>query len=107
MKTGTSFIQNVLWGNRERLREDGSLDLYESDDDFAAAELGWQARERFGIAYRHVADDELADMQPGLSPRFIKGTFVPNWKTVADPKLLGKAIWRYAELFELQAAGYR
>ena len=36
-------------------------------------------------------------MQPGLSPRFIKGTFVPGWKTVADPKLLGKAIWAYAE----------
>src|SRR5690606_4400305 len=35
--------------------------------------------------------------QPGMSPRFIKGTFVPGWKTVADPKLLGKAIWAYAE----------
>ncbi|MCA0279454.1 MAG: FAD-binding oxidoreductase, partial [Proteobacteria bacterium] len=35
--------------------------------------------------------------QPGLSPQFVKGTFVPGWKTVSDPKLLGKAIWRYAE----------
>lgn len=33
----------------------------------------------------------------GLSPQFVKGTFVPGWKTVADPKLLGKAIWAYAE----------
>ena len=30
-------------------------------------------------------------------PRFVKATFVPGWKTVAEPKLLGKAIWAYAE----------
>jgi D-amino-acid dehydrogenase len=39
----------------------------------------------------------MAALQPGLSPRFVKGTFVPGWKTVADPKLLGKAIWAHAE----------
>ena len=33
----------------------------------------------------------------GLSDRFIRATFVPGWKTVADPKLLGKTVWRFAE----------
>ena len=79
------------------LREDGSLELYESEAEFRASLPGWAARERFGIAFRHVEGEELAALQPGLSPRFVKATFVPGWKTVADPKLLGKAIWAYAE----------
>jgi D-amino-acid dehydrogenase len=37
----------------------------------------------------------MAQLQPGLAPRFVKGTLVPGWKTVADPKLLGKAVWAY------------
>jgi len=84
-------------GTRPMLREDGSLELYESEAEFRASLSGWAARERFGIGFRHVEGEGLADLQPGLSPRFIKGTFVPGWKTVADPKLLGKAVWAYAE----------
>ncbi|MBZ9776821.1 NAD(P)/FAD-dependent oxidoreductase [Mesorhizobium sp. CO1-1-8] len=84
-------------GTRSMLREDGSLELYESEAEFQAGLPGWAARERFGIGFRHVEGEELARLQPGLSPRFIKGTFVPGWKTVADPKLLGKAVWAYAQ----------
>lgn len=84
-------------GTRLMLREDGSLELYESEAEFQAGLSGWAARERFGIRFRHVEGGDLATLQPGLSPRFVKGTFVPGWKTVADPKLLGKAVWAYAE----------
>jgi D-amino-acid dehydrogenase len=84
-------------GTRSMLREDGSLELYESEAEFNASLPGWSARERHGIGFRHVAGAELTELQPGLSPRFIKGTFVPGWKTVADPKYLGKAVWKYAE----------
>ncbi|WP_162252248.1 FAD-binding oxidoreductase [Mesorhizobium sp. Root102] len=84
-------------GTRSMLREDGSLELYESEAEFQAGLPGWAARERFDIGFRHVEGEELARLQPGLSPRFIKGTFVPGWKTVADPKLLGKAVWAYAQ----------
>ncbi|MER9294918.1 FAD-binding oxidoreductase [Mesorhizobium sp. M0621] len=84
-------------GTRSMLREDGSLELYESEAEFQAGLPGWAARERFGIGFRHVEGEELAALQPGLSPRFVKGTFVPGWKTVADPKLLGKAVWAYAQ----------
>src|SRR5690606_10924518 len=45
----------------------------------------------------HLHRDELLDLQPGLSPAIARGTFVPGWKTVADPQLLGKTIWRHAE----------
>lgn len=84
-------------GTRGMLREDGSLELYESEGEFRASLPGWDARARFGVAFRHVEGEELTALQPGLSPQFLKGTFVPGWKTVADPKLLGKAIWVYAE----------
>jgi D-amino-acid dehydrogenase len=84
-------------GTRSMLREDGSLELYESESEFRGTLSGWAERDRFGIAYRHVAGEELSALQPGLSKQFVKGTFVPGWKTVADPKLLGQAIWAYAE----------
>jgi D-amino-acid dehydrogenase len=84
-------------GTKNMLREDGSLELYESEDEFRASLPGWAARDRFGIEYRHVDGDELAASQPGLSKQFVKATFVPGWKTSADPKLLGKALWAYAE----------
>jgi D-amino-acid dehydrogenase len=84
-------------GTRHMLREDGCLELYESEAEWQASLSGWQARERFGIDFRHVRGPELAELQPGLSKQFVVGTFVPGWKTVADPQLLGKAIWRHGE----------
>lgn len=84
-------------GTKSMLRQDGSLELYESEAEFAASLPGWAARERHGIAFEHVSGSRMAELQPGLSPRFVKATFVPGWKTVADPKRLGKAVWAYAE----------
>ena len=84
-------------GTTNMLREDGSLELYESKGEFLASLPGWEARARHGIPFRHLEKEELGDYQPGLSDRFVAGTFVPGWKTVSDPKLLGQAIWAYAE----------
>lgn len=84
-------------GTGHMLREDGSLELYESQAEFEASLPGWAARDRFGIEYRHLKQDELAAYQPGLWSGFKSGTFVPGWKTVADPKLLGQAVWRHVE----------
>lgn len=84
-------------GTKPMLREDGSLELYESEAEFHASLPGWAARERFGIGFSHVEGDDMAALQPGLSPRLVKGTFVPGWKTVSDPQLLGKAIWNHAK----------
>jgi len=84
-------------GTKSMLREDGSLELYESESEFRASLPGWAARDRFRIPYRHIEGEELAVLQPGLSKQFVKATFVPGWKTADDPKVLGKAIWAYAE----------
>ncbi|PRD43883.1 amino acid dehydrogenase [Phyllobacterium phragmitis] len=84
-------------GVSNMLREDGSLELYESEAELKAAQPDWDARERADIAFWHIRGKELADYQPGLSPRFVVGGFVPDWKTVSDPKLLGQALWAHAE----------
>jgi D-amino-acid dehydrogenase len=67
------------------VREDGSLELYESEAEFAASQPGWRARTDHGIAFEHVRGERMAELQPGLSPRFMSGTFVPGWQNVTDP----------------------
>ncbi|KMO37676.1 NAD(P)/FAD-dependent oxidoreductase [Methylobacterium aquaticum] len=75
-----------------RLRHGGNLELYESEAEMAAAAPGWAAREREGIAFEHVRGARLAELQPGLSPRFVAGTFTPNWMTVDDPHRFALAL---------------
>lgn len=67
------------------VRSGGSLELYESEAEFAAAARGWEARTAQGIAFEHIRGMSLAALQPGLSPKFVAGTFVPGWRTVSDP----------------------
>lgn len=68
------------------LRKDGNLQVYESEAEFRASLPGWDARSAHGIDFRHMTADEMADLQPGLSPRFTHGTFTPGWFSIADPK---------------------
>ncbi|OYR21166.1 NAD(P)/FAD-dependent oxidoreductase [Brucella thiophenivorans] len=84
-------------GLRDRLQEDGNLELYESEAELKASQPGWDAKAKAGIAYEHVRGERLKALQPGLDPRFVAGTFVPGWKNVSDPKLFGQAIWAYAQ----------
>ena len=76
------------------VRHDGSLELYESEAEFAASMPGWQAREAHGVPFEHVRGERLAELQPGLSPRFAAGTFVPGWKTVSNPYDFALAVAR-------------
>ena len=79
------------------VRHDGSLELYESEAELKAASAGWQQREQAGIAFEHVRGERLTELQPGLSPRFVAGTFVPGWKTVSEPQAFALALWAHAE----------
>ena len=76
----------ALTGTTPMLRRDGNLQVYESQAEFDASRPGWDAREAHGIEFRHMAPDEMAELQPGLSPRFTHGTFTPGWYSIADPK---------------------
>jgi D-amino-acid dehydrogenase len=76
------------------VRRDGSLELYESEAGFAASMPGWRVRAEHGIGFEHVRDERLAALQPGLSPRFVAGTFVPGWQTVSNPYDFALALGR-------------
>lgn len=74
------------------LRKEGNLQVYESDAEFEASLPGWRAREEHGIEFRHMHAAEMADIQPGIAPRFMRGTFTPGWYSIADPKLYTLAL---------------
>lgn len=86
-------------GTLSMLRKDGNLQVYESEGEFRASLPGWQARADHGIEFRHMEPEEMATLQPGLSPRFIRGTFTPGWYSVTDPKDFTLAL---AERFRAQ-----
>jgi D-amino-acid dehydrogenase len=82
----------VASGLRAMVRTRGALELYASADELKAALPGWDARAREGIAFEHLRDGAIAELQPGLSPRFKAATFVPGWKTVSDPYEFARAL---------------
>lgn len=79
-------------GTLPMLRKDGNLQVYEGEAEFRAALPGWQARKDHGIDFRHMGPEEMAEIQPGLAPRFSHGTFTPGWYSIADPKLYTLAL---------------
>ncbi|MFV0490957.1 MAG: NAD(P)/FAD-dependent oxidoreductase [Pseudorhodobacter sp.] len=79
-------------GTQAMLRKDGNLQVYESAAEFEASRDGWQARAEHGIEFHHMNAAEMAELQPGLSPRLTHGTFTPGWYSVTDPKLYTLAL---------------
>jgi D-amino-acid dehydrogenase len=78
------------------VRSDGVLELYESERELRAAMGEINAKTREGIEVRVVRGGALTDLQPGLDPRFVVGTFIPKWQTVSDPYDFALAIGKAA-----------
>lgn len=92
------------------VRRDGSLELYESEAEVVAGGPGWRHRAAAGIDFEHLRGARLAELQPGLAPRFIAGTFVPGWQTVAEPQLFARTIAAHVlaqggQIIEAEARG--
>jgi D-amino-acid dehydrogenase len=68
------------------LRRDGNLQVYEGEREFRASLPGWEARAAEGIDFRHLTGGEIAEIQPGLAPRFTHATFTPGWWSVTEPR---------------------
>lgn len=81
-----------LTGTKSMLAKRGNLQVYEGEAEFRASLPGWQARTDHGIEFKHLSAREMADIQPGLAPRFTHGTFTPGWYSIADPKLYTLAL---------------
>ena len=67
------------------VRTTGSLDLYDSAADRAAAEPEWRLRRAAGFASQEVSGDALKAIQPGLAPQFTYGVFAPDGRQVQNP----------------------
>jgi D-amino-acid dehydrogenase len=74
-------------GTMRMLRKEGNLQVYEGEAEFQASLPGWQLRAEHDIEFRHVDTAAMGEIQPGLSPRFTRGTFTPGWYSIGDPKL--------------------
>ena len=117
MRLAASEMESLVRGAglTGMVRSDGVLELYESEAALKADDAGWAARRREGIGFETVRGKALADLQPGLSPRFPLAVFVPAWKTVSDPFDFATAIatvaqqrgamFRRAEVSRLDPAG--
>jgi len=89
-----SLVASAGIGNM--VHANGVLELYESEAELRADMPGWEARRQENIGFTEVRGADLAALQPGLSPRFAVGVFVPAWQTVSDPFDFATAIGRAA-----------
>ena len=64
----------------------GQLQAYEGEAAWRASLPGWEVRKEHGIEFRHLRGEEIAELQPGLSPRFTHATFTPGWYSISDPR---------------------
>lgn len=75
-------------GTTDMLRKTGQLQVYESARAYDAACREREAARHFGFTFRPLVGAEaIAEVQPGLSPRFSYATFTDDWWAIADPKL--------------------
>jgi D-amino-acid dehydrogenase len=83
-------------GLQGMIHSDGILELYETEGEMARTAKDDAAKAAEGIEFRHVRGAELAELQPGLSPKIVCGTFIPKWQTVSDPYDYALAIGKAA-----------
>ena len=70
------------------MRREGQLQVYEGRARFDAARPAWDQRRRHGIAFDLLeSPGAIAEIQPGLSPRFTHAGFTPDWVNTVDPAL--------------------
>ncbi|MGB0782233.1 MAG: NAD(P)/FAD-dependent oxidoreductase [Marinomonas sp.] len=69
------------------IRREGQLQLYEGEAEFKAALPSWQIRKSHGVQFELLESPEaIANIQPGIDPRFTHAGFTPEWKNVVHPK---------------------
>lgn len=79
-------------GLSDHLRREGALYLYEGQRAFDAAASVWRVRAKHGVDFEPVTGERLAQLQPGLGPRYTHAMFVPDWLMVSDPYEITKAL---------------
>lgn len=90
-------------GTAAMLRKTGQLQVHENARAFDADCRTREEAARLGFGWRPVVGpDAIAEVQPGLSPRFTHATFTEDWWAIADPKLYVLAL---ADALRAKGAG--
>ncbi|MGR3802800.1 MAG: NAD(P)/FAD-dependent oxidoreductase [Marinibacterium profundimaris] len=70
------------------IRREGQLQVYEGAGEYRESLSAWDLRRQHGVAFRLLESaGDIAEIQPGLSPRFTHAGFTPDWMNVTDPKV--------------------
>lgn len=83
-------------GAAHRLRTNGWLFLYRSEQGFAASQFSRQTFDRFGIDSQVLDAPALADLEPSLKPVFQRALWIKDTASVNSP---GRVVEAYAKLF--------
>lgn len=79
--------QIALVDGETLMQREGQLQLFEGYAEFRDSLPGWELRRRFGIDFALLeCPGAIADIQPGLHPRFTHAGFTPGWMNTVDPK---------------------
>lgn len=81
----TALVADIDAGHL--LRPEGQMQLYDSAASFRASLPAWERRRAHGIEFELIEDApaRIAELQPGLSPKFRFAGFTPGWINVTDP----------------------
>ncbi len=78
--------QIVAVNGEKMMRCEGQLQLYEGGRQYRDSLPGWQLRKDHGIAFDILnGRDAIAEIQPGIHPRFTHAVYTPDWMNVTDP----------------------
>ena len=69
------------------IRREGQLQLFEGVREFQASLMTWDLRRAQGIDFDLLESPAaIAEIQPGIDPRFTHAGFTPQWMNTVDPK---------------------
>lgn len=83
-------------GVAHRLRANGWLFLYRSEQGFARSQLSRDTFEEFGISTQTLDAHELSELEPDLKPLFPRALWIKDTSSVDSP---GRVVEAYAKLF--------
>jgi len=68
------------------MRREGQLQVYEGEAAYRASLPAWDLRRQHGVRFDLLqSSGALAEIQPGLSPRFTHAGYTPDWMNTVDP----------------------
>lgn len=68
------------------MQREGQMQLYEGVQEFKASLPGWELRKQHGVEFNLLGNPEaIAELQPGIDPRFTHAGYTPKWMNTCDP----------------------